>query len=149
LSDIGTDSLSKHEFGKALQQLGTTFETSAEKNSFSITLSGIDSNLSPSLQLLRHFMDHAKADKESMKTLASSYQVNDRSFFKSADDVADAITEKIAFGDKSSYINHLSTSDLKKMKAVGSSKGLDSSSKCNTPAEVECCDGKNLQPSES
>ena len=116
LSDIGTDSLSKHEFGQALQQLGTTFETSAEKNSFSITLAGIDSNLSPSLQLLRHFMDHAKADKESMKTLASSYQVNDRSFFKSADDVADAITEKIAFGDKSSYINHLSTSDLKKMK---------------------------------
>ncbi len=115
LSDIGTDSLTKHEFGQAMQQIGTTLETSAEKNSFSITLSGIDSNLGASLQLLRHFMDHAKADKKSMKSLASTYQVNDRSFIKDAGSIADAITEKVAFGEKSSYINHLSTSDIKKM----------------------------------
>ena len=115
LSDIGTDSLPKHEFGQALQQLGTTFETSAENNSFDITLSGIDSNLASSLQLLRHFMDHAKADKESMKTLAAAYRVNDKSFIKDADNVADAITEKIAYGDKSAYINHVSAADIKKI----------------------------------
>ncbi len=115
LSDIGTDSLSKHEFGQALQQLGTTLETSAEKNSFNITLSGIDSNLAKSLKLLRHFMDRAKADKESMKTLAETYKVSNKSFVKDADDVADAIIEKIAYGEKSVYINHLSTGDIKKM----------------------------------
>lgn len=116
LSDIGTDSLSKHKLGQAFQQLGTTFETSAEKNSFSITLSGIDSNLVPSLQLLRNFMDNAKADKESMKTLAETYKVRNKSFVKDADDVADAIIEKIAYGDKSVYINHISAGDIKKMK---------------------------------
>jgi predicted Zn-dependent peptidase len=115
LQDIGTDSLSKQEYGQALQQIGTTFKTSASNNSFSITMEGPDNNLPAALHLLRHFMDHAKADKESMKTLASTCKVNEKSFGKSAAEVSEAILEKVSYGEQSSFLNRISAADVKKI----------------------------------
>lgn len=115
LSGLGTDSLSKQAFGRALQQLGTTFEASAGNNSFNILLSGTDENFAASLKLIRHFMDYAKADKKAVKMLINECKVNDKAFGKSTADISDAMLEKIMYGDHSSYLNHITVKDLKQI----------------------------------
>lgn len=113
---IGTDSLTKQEFGKALQKLGTTFETNATDNTFTLTLSGFDRNLTPSLRLLRHFMDKPKADKKSMSSLISTYKVNYKSFNKNNEAIADAMFNKVVYGNKSEDLTHLTLDELRRMK---------------------------------
>lgn len=115
INAIGTDSLSKQQFGKALSALGALIEFSSDDKSFRITLSGFDRNLTPSMALLRHFMDRAKPNERMFKDLVTSSKLTDKTFFKDNSNIADAVYERIEFGDRSSYLTHLSTSELKAM----------------------------------
>lgn len=117
METIGTDSLSKQGFGKALQRLGTTFDVASSSNTFSLHLSGYDRNLKPSLLLLRHFISQPKADPQSMKYVVSNAKLSNKSLDKSNDAIADAILEKVEYGDNSYYLRHPSVAELKQMKS--------------------------------
>lgn len=118
LTAIGTDSLTKQHFGEALQKLGTTFGASASMDGFTLHLSGFDRNLEPSLKLLSCLMLNPKADKKAMKTIAAAYKVSDKVFSKSSDNIADAMFQKVAYGNQSEYLSHSSLREIKKMKGA-------------------------------
>ena len=121
LNTVGTDSLSVQQLSKAWQALGTSFYVSAGAHNFDLTIKGYEDKLDESLELLRHFIDHAVPDKDSFKEMLTGIDLNKRTFFTGGtSNIMDAMTEKVLYGDNSTYLTQL---DKKDLKAVGT-KGL-------------------------
>ena len=121
MNTLGTDSLSVQQLSKAWQALGTTFSVSAGGHSFDLSISGFEDRLDESLRLLRHFIDHAKADKDSFKELLTGIDLEKQTFFSGGtSNIMSAMQQKVFYGDKSSYLTQM---DKKELKAVGT-KGL-------------------------
>ena len=121
LSSLGTDSLSVQQLGKAWQQLGTSFSVSADNHNFNLSLVGFEEQLDASLQLLRHFMDHAKADKKSFNELLTGVGLAKSTFFEGGtSNIMTALRSRVFYGEESSYLTQL---NKKELKALGT-KGL-------------------------
>ena len=113
VGQLGTDSLKLQQFKKALQELGTTFNVAVSRREFSLSLTGFDRNLMPSLRLMGHFMQHAKADEEARKDMISSLKASFRSIWKSNQSVFTPILSKVMYGENSEYLHHITPSELK------------------------------------
>ena len=115
VNQLGTDSLSLQTFRKALQERGAVLETAATKNYFLLNLKGFDESLLPALELLGHFMEHAKVDEKVKKKMVSELKTSRKAIWKSNDEVMAAIMEKIEFGEKSQYLTQVLPDELSRM----------------------------------
>jgi predicted Zn-dependent peptidase len=113
---LGTDELSFEEFRGKLQTLGSTLSFDVSDNYFVIKISGFDAGFDETLALVSSFMQHAKAENKKMKQLVDEEKVVKKTFYKSTDNLAFALLEKIKYGEKSAYLNKLSLHDIKKLK---------------------------------
>lgn len=117
LGTIGTDSLSLQQLGKAWQTLGTSFSVSADSHTFDLSLNGFEDKLDESLRLLRHFIDHAKADKKSFKEMLTEVDLAKSTFFSGGtSNIMRALSSKVYYGSQSPYLTQL---DKKELKAIG------------------------------
>ena len=114
LSELGTDSLTKHQLGEAWQRLGTTFEAQSSDNFFMLTLTGFENNLEPSLRLLSHVLTSLKPDKKAMSELASEYKVDHNQLDRTNTSVLQMVVSKIAKGDRSSYLRQPTVAEVRK-----------------------------------
>lgn len=112
---LGTDSLSLKEFRGKLQSLGSALNYEVSEHEFVIKVSGFDENFIETADLVERFMMHVKADDKQLRQIIDSEKIVKRSFFKSSDDVAQALIQKVKFGDQSSYLKKLSLSDIKEL----------------------------------
>lgn len=144
LDAIGTDSLSKQRFGRALQKLGTTLSLDATASSFSINISGFDRNLAPSLRLLGQLMRQPKNNEKALKKIITGLKMSSKSFDKDADEIAAAMLEKVSNGERSTYLTHMSIDEAKQL------KGDDLLQIFNSLTGTECsvAYSGNLQPSD-
>ena len=117
ISALGTDSLKKQQLEQAWQRLGTTMEVSSGDKTFSLSLTGLDNQFAPSLQLLAHFLSAAKGDDEALKETKDADKVDRKSFGKQKDDVLSPALSYIIYGDKSKYLNQLSKREIKDLKS--------------------------------
>ena len=117
LSQLGTDSLKKQQFEQAWQRISTTMEMVSGDVTFSINLTGPDSQLKPALQLLAHFLRSAKGDDEALKDAKNSDKVERKSFGKQKDSVLKPMMYRIIYGDQSSYLTQLSQKEVKALKS--------------------------------
>ena len=127
ITELGTDSLRVKELGAAMQQLGATMEVSADEQSTMLVLTGVEKNLEPTLQLLGHFLDHMKADEDKLESIKDAAGPEEKSFWEENSDVFAALATKVMKGPRSSYLNRLTSKELKKVKAaelVASFKGV-------------------------
>jgi predicted Zn-dependent peptidase len=113
LDGLGTDSLSKQSFAKALQRIGAKMSYSANKRDFVITIDGMDAHLELSLQLMQHFLEHVKSNKKMYHDLITSTKLSEKSFFKDDASIAKAVFEKVELGDASSYLKQTNAKQLK------------------------------------
>jgi predicted Zn-dependent peptidase len=113
---LGTDELSFDDFRGKLQALGSTLSFDVDDNDFIIKVSGFDANFNETLALVSSFMQHVKADNKKFKQLADEEKVMKKTFYKSTNNVALALLDKTKYGKKSSFLNKLSLSDIKKLK---------------------------------
>ena len=116
LSQLGTDSLKKHQLEQAWQHINTTMEIVPGDVAFSINLTGPDSQLKPALQLLAHFLQSAKGDDKALKEAKDNEKVERKSFGKQKDNVLSPVLNRIVYGDKSSYLTQLSQKEVKALK---------------------------------
>ena len=117
LMELGTDSLKKQQLGQAWQHLGTTMDIESANKTFSISLTGPDSQLEPALQLLAHFLSSARGDDEALGEAKDEDKVNRKSFGKQKDDVTGPALHRVIFGDKSTYLTQLSKKEIKALKS--------------------------------
>lgn len=113
---LGTDTLTFDEFRGKLQTLGSTLDCDADKNSFTLKVTGFDSHFDETMMLVGDFIKHVKADDKKLKQVVDEEKVIQKAFFKSSDDVAGALLHKVRYGNKSSYLTKLSLSEVKKLK---------------------------------
>jgi len=132
LNLLGTDSSSFDQFRAKLQNLGSTLSFAAEQNKFSVEISGFDKNFESTLELVADFFNHAKAEPKKMKQVVDEAKLRVKAIKRSPDELANALLDKVRYGDKSEYLNRLSVSEIKKL------KGQDLISEFNSIQKVEC-----------
>ena len=113
---LGAGELSFEAFRGKLQTLGSALLFEVDQDRFIIKVSGFDANFNETTALVSSFMQHAKAENKKMKKLVDEEKVAKKTFYKSTDQLAHALLEKVKNGEKSSYLNKLSLSDIKKLK---------------------------------
>ena len=116
LSQLGTDSLKKQQLEQAWQRISTTMEISEGDERFSFNLTGPDHQLKSALRLLAHFLKAAEGDDDALDELKDEDKVTRKGFGKEKDDVLRPVARKVAYGDKSEYLNQLSKKEIKALK---------------------------------
>ena len=120
LNTIGTDSLSIQQLSKAWQNLGTSFSVGSGNHNFTMSMIGFDSRFAPSLKLLRHFEDHAKADKSSFKELKQSIELEKKTFLTGGtSNIMQAAMQRVFFGENAPKLVALDAKQLDKVGADG------------------------------
>ena len=120
LNTIGTDSLSIQQLSKAWQNLGTSFSVGNGNHNFTMSMTGYDSRFAPSLKLLRHFEDHAKADKSSFKELKQSIELEKKTFLTGGtSNIMQATMQRVFFGENAPKLVALDAKQLDKVGANG------------------------------
>jgi len=113
---IGTESRSFDDFRTSLQALGSTLDVDVDNDNFTLKISGFDSSFADTLSIAADFMRHAKANDRRLKTLVDDARVMEKTFFKSNNEVAEALFEYVQFGKLSQYMTKLSLRDVKRLK---------------------------------
>ncbi len=114
VEELGTDSLDVKALGSAMQALGAKLEIVANEQSTIMVLQGEDSQLESTLDLLSHFMDHMKADKEKLDDAKDAAGPAEKSFWDESDQVFAALVSKVMHGDRSSFLTRLTAKEMKK-----------------------------------
>ena len=117
LSALGTDSLKKQQLEQAWQRISTTMTIDVDNKTFSLSLTGPDSQLKPALGLLAHFMRSAKGDDEALKEAKDADKVDRKGFGKQKDDVLKPLLQRVLFGQKSTNLLQLSKQEIKALKS--------------------------------
>ena len=115
--ELGTDSLDVKALGAAMQALGATVDIGAGEQSTTLIVQGEDENLEATLDLLSHFLDGMKADKEKLDDIKDTAGPNEKSFWDESDEVFAALASKVLKGDRSPYLTRLTSKELKRVSA--------------------------------
>ena len=133
VNTVGTDSLSIQQLAKAWQELGTSFSAGSDSHEFSLSINGFDSNLEPSLRLLRHITDHLKGDKDSFKELKTGIDLEKKTFLSGGtSNIMQATMQRVIYGEAAPRLVGMTSKELN---AVGE-KGLQEAFK--NLMETEC-----------
>lgn len=112
---LGTDRYTYEEFRSHLQTLGSTLMFDVDDNNFTVKVSGFDKNFKETMEVVQDFFNHAKVDRERLRVLVDNAKVTEKAFFKSSNEVAAALFERVQYGDQSRYLRKLSLSDIKEL----------------------------------
>lgn len=115
IGQLGTDSLAPHRFGLALQRIGAELTVNSGSETFRIRLKGFDRSFAEAVHLLGSLMTNAKADNEKFSDLVSSELVGEKFIFRENTAIAQALFERVAYGDRSEFIDRLTAAQLKQM----------------------------------
>lgn len=115
LNYVGTNQYSIKEFNQRLQAIGATLDFVASDSTFKISISGIESYIEATLQLVGHFLENVKADETKFKKITDEKKIEDKAQQKSSEAIADAAYQYVKFGEKSFYLTSLSHKELKKL----------------------------------
>ena len=116
LQFLGTDSLSFQDFRTRLQVLGSTMSFEANDKQFVIRITGFDNQFKETVLLAGDFITHVKADDKQIRQVVNDAKVTEKAFFESSDNIANALLEKVKYGERSRYLRKLSLSEIKKLK---------------------------------
>ena len=114
VGELGTDSLDVKALGSAMQALGAKLQIVADEQSTVMVLHGEDSQLESTLDLVNHFLEHMKADKEKLDDVKDAAGPSEKSFWDESEEVFAALASKVMHGDRSSYLTRLTAKEIKK-----------------------------------
>lgn len=124
LGQLGTDSLSYKEFNQQLQAIGTTISFSAEDNYSTISVMGPDEYFGEAISVVAQYMSDLKADTKKFSKMISEAKVGSLGFTKDNNSVAQAMLDKVIYGEHSEYLDHMKIKEAKKLKASGLMKAF-------------------------
>jgi len=113
---LGTEKQTFNQFRTRLQALGSTLDFDVDDHCLSIKVSGFDSVFGETIVAVSDFLAHVKAEKSKLKTLTDDAKLTQKTFFKSNNEVAEALFEYIQYGIYSQYINKPSLKEIKRLK---------------------------------
>jgi len=113
---LGTETQSFNQFRTRLQTLGSTLDFDVDERCMSVRVSGFDNVFCETIAAVSDFLANVKAEKDKLKTLIDDAKLSQKAFFKSNNEVAEALFEYIQYGRYSQFINKPSLKEMKKIK---------------------------------
>lgn len=115
LNKSGTERLSPEELQKEWYKLGTNFHIGAGDNQSSITISGLDENLAPSLQLMLEVLQKPEVDQATLDELIKIILVQREDTKKDPGALASALVQYNRYGEESVYLRLLPEAEIKEL----------------------------------
>ena len=125
LGELGTDSLSAQQLRRSWQRLGTTVQTTSDATHFTVTISGFERHLAPSLQLLGHVLRSLKADEKATQEMKKEYKVNRDELTRDNKEVLRMVVARISKGQRSPYLEQPSVAEVRKARGTDLLRLLD------------------------
>ena len=113
LNSIGTDSLTRHQLGAALQRYGADLTFTSDKNDIKLMVTGVDQYFSETMGLVKHFLGHMKSNDKSLKTIKDAIKAEEKSLDEENREVLSALLHKIMEGDNSSELQRITYKEAK------------------------------------
>lgn len=110
--DLSLDEL-KNEFAK----IGTTFSAQSTRTSTIIDIKGEEESLERTIELIGLLIDKPTLEQSKIKTIIEGDLTGRKMERSEPDAVANALLNYSLYGDKSEYIDRLSTKEVKKLQA--------------------------------
>lgn len=110
---LGTKSQSFEALRMRLQTLGSTLDLDADKHSLTFKITGFDKAFDETLQVAGDFLANVSPDDRKLKTLVDDAKVAEKAFFKSNNEVAEALFEYVQYGSLSQYLTKPSFKEVK------------------------------------
>lgn len=110
---LGTASQSFDALHTRLQTLGSTLDLDADEHCLNIKITGFDTAFDETLGLVGRFIAGVKPDDRKLKTLIDDARVAEKAFFKSNNEVAEALFEYVQYGHASQFLTRPSLREVK------------------------------------
>ncbi len=115
LNKLGVKGSDVSTFKNSLFALGASMNFKSTKNELILDVEGIDENLAPTLQLVENFLLNAEATPEAITSIADEIESGRKLANKDLNTLMTATQQYALFGYKSSFLQELSTSQIKKL----------------------------------
>ena len=115
LNSAGTDSLTRQQFGAALQALGADITFESDEKTLTMTISGVDKNFMPTMELAGHIVKRLLPDDKAMDNVRDEIKTEEKSLASENSDVMTALMRKVMYGNKSPYLQRITSKEAKKM----------------------------------
>jgi zinc protease len=115
MNQAGTAQHSPQELKKAWFALGTDLSIGTDGDRTTLSISGLDENLEPSLALLMELLQTPTVDGQVLSDMVENFITQRQESKKSHRTLASALRELARFGDESKYIDTLSNEELRSL----------------------------------
>ncbi len=117
LNMAGTDSLSRQQLERHLQMLGASMLFTTNNQTTQLTISGSDRHFGETMLLIDHYLHHVRPTAKNISQVKDEKKAESKTIGKENSEVLKALRLKVMFGEASSYLNHLTLSETKKLPA--------------------------------
>ncbi|MBO4849338.1 MAG: insulinase family protein [Prevotella sp.] len=114
-NNIGTDSLTRQQFGSALDLLGGEMSMECTNNATTLTVTGLDKNFAETMKLVGHFLQHMKSNDKALKNVKDIVKAEEKSLTEDNSDVMKAMVQKVTTGDQSTSLHRQTYKEVKKL----------------------------------
>lgn len=111
-----TKDLSTDQMKEAFAMLGLTYSAYSTNQRFVLSFKGLDANLQKSLKLINQLIYEPVADEKSFKVVRNEEVTGRKIMFKDPGTMGYVLYEYAKYGERSSYVDRVSSSELKKIK---------------------------------
>jgi zinc protease len=116
LNKLGTHTTAVSAFRESLFQLGASMYFTSTENELRLEIEGIDKNLDATLLLIKDFMAHVEPTEEAVAAIANETSSERKLNNKDLSNLLRAATEYALYGEESTYLQELTSTEIKKLK---------------------------------
>ena len=115
LNVAGTDSLTRQQLETRLQTLGSAMLFSTDNQVTQLSISGTDRYFEETMRLIDHFLHHVSPTAKNLNQVREEKKAEAKTIGKENIEVLKALRLKVMFGEATSYLNHLTLAETKKL----------------------------------
>lgn len=115
-NQIGAGDMTLEEYNTKMDCLGGSFFVSVGRDYSSITISGLEKNMQKIVDLAMLKLRQPRHDKQQLDNVIDELKASKRAAKNSSDIWTSALYEYVMYGEKSTYIDHATIKEIKKMK---------------------------------
>ncbi len=115
-SSIGAGDMTLEQFNIEMDCLGGSFWLGSGGDYSYLNISGPEENMEKILELAMFKLRNPRHDPQQLKNIVENLKASKKSSKNDADTWTSALYEYVLYGDSSSYINHATIKEIKKMK---------------------------------
>lgn len=116
LNKLGTNTAAVSAFRASLFQLGASMYFSSTDNELRLDIEGMDKNLDATLALVQDFLANMQPTEEAVSALSNEISSERKLNNKDLSNLLRAATEYALYGEESTYLQELSSAEIKKLK---------------------------------